>query len=114
LAPARRRTRQVSVDLHGYDVLTAVDLAEQRVRESWENGYDEVELLHGARDVRSGGDEGRGRIKTELLRMLAAGRFDPYADGNWPRAASLVLFLRPNPRPRRESWTPAPRRAYRR
>jgi hypothetical protein len=39
-------------DMHGLDVLTAVRLAVTRIREAYENGYDEVELVHGAPDVR--------------------------------------------------------------
>jgi len=46
--------RTLSVDLHGHDVLTAVDLAEHRVHEAYSNGYEAVELLHGAGDVTAG------------------------------------------------------------
>jgi len=97
-------------DLHGLDVLTAVRFAVTRVREAYENGYDEIELLHGAPDVRTPVSGGRGRIKWELRELLDRGRLDTWCrrDDCWPRAASLVVALRSNPRPRRETWTPAP------
>jgi hypothetical protein len=109
--PARR----LQVDLHGYDVLTAIDLALRRVREAYENGYQEVELVHGAASVTTPVEEGRGRIKSELRRMFETGRFDAWADRSrsWPKAGSLVLALRANPRPLRERWSQPPRRRHR-
>lgn len=49
--------RRRQEDLHGYDVLTAIDFALDRVREAYENGYDEIELVHGSAAV-------QGRWKT--------------------------------------------------
>ena len=46
-----RRIRRLSVDLHGHDVVTALELAIVRVSEAQRNGYEEIELLHGAADV---------------------------------------------------------------
>jgi hypothetical protein len=109
-----RRRRE---DLHGFDVLTAVDFAMLRVREAYENGYDEIEFLHGAAGVEERpAMEGRGRIKWELRTLLDSGRFDRWAsrERSWPKAASLLVALRPNPRPRPERWSPAPQRAHRR
>lgn len=108
--PARRRSHLV--DLHGYDVVTALDLALASVRDAYLNGYDTVELQHGARSVASGVSEGRGRIKTELRRMADAGRFDTWVESSWDRASSLLLHLRRNPAPRRETWSAPPPRAY--
>ena len=101
-------------DLHGLDVLTAVRFAVTRVREAYENGYDEIELLHGAADVREPVADGRGRIKWELRRLLEQGDLDQWSrrEDSWPRASSLVVALRRNPRPRRESWSTAPPRAH--
>ena len=65
------RTR--TVDLHGHDVLTALDLAEQRVREAYANGYEAIELLHGAGDVAEPVESGRGRIKWALRQMVEDG-----------------------------------------
>jgi len=107
----RRRTE----DLHGLDVLTAVRFAQTRVREAYENGYDEIELLHGAADVRQPVTDGRGRIKWELRGLLERGGLDRWArrEDSWPRASSLVVALRRNPRPRRESWSAPPPRGGR-
>jgi hypothetical protein len=101
-------------DLHGLDVLTAVRFAFTRVREAYDNGYDEIEFQHGAADVRDRVTSGRGRIKWELRDLLESGRLDRWArrDGSWPRASSLVVALRPNPRPRRETWSAPPRPAH--
>ena len=106
--------RSLKVDLHGFDVLSALDLAFARVREAYENGYTEVELVHGAATVTTPVDEGRGRIKTELRRMFEAGSFDAWADRarSWPKAGSLVLVLKANPRPGRGRWSPEPRRRH--
>lgn len=98
------------------DVLGAVQFALTRVREAYDNGYDEIEFLHGAADVAAPVADGRGRIKWELRRLLEEGRLDPWShrEASWPRASSLVVALKRNPRPRRESWSAAPRRAHRR
>ncbi|MDQ6773792.1 MAG: hypothetical protein M3024_12525, partial [Candidatus Dormibacteraeota bacterium] len=108
----RRRTE----DLHGFDVLTGLDFALVRVREAYENGYDEIELKHGAADVHERASEGRGRIKWGLRDLLESGRLDRWArrGESWPRAASLVVALKRNPSPRPEIWSPSPRRAHRR
>jgi hypothetical protein len=112
IAMARRSLR---VDLHGYDVRAALDLALMRVREAYASGYDEVELIHGAASVETPVEEGRGRIKTELRRIFEGGGFDNWVDRSrsWPKAASLLLALKPNPRPARERWSGAPRRRHR-
>jgi hypothetical protein len=101
-------------DLHGLDVLTAVRFAVTRVREAYENGYDEIELLHGAADVREPVAGGRGRIKWELRSLLDRGELDRWSrpESSWPRASSLVVALRRNPRPRRETWSPRPPAAH--
>jgi hypothetical protein len=98
------------------DVVTAVRFAMTRVREAYENGYDEIEFLHGAADVREPVSDGRGRIKWELRDLLARGSLDRWCrrEDSWPRASSLLVALRRNPRPRREAWSPAPRAAHRR
>lgn len=101
-------------DLHGLDVLTAVRFARTRVREAYENGYDELELLHGAADVGRPVADGRGRIKWELRGLLDRGELDGWCrrEDCWPRASSLVVALRRNPRPRREAWSAPPRAAH--
>ena len=107
------RTR--TVDLHGHDVLTAIDLAEQRVREAYANGYEAVELLHGAGDVAEPVETGRGRIKWALRRMVQEGNLDGYIDRGrtWLKAGSIVLYLKRNPKARPERWSPDPPRTHR-
>jgi hypothetical protein len=109
-------TRTLRVDLHGHDVVTALELAIVRVKEAQANGWEAVELVHGAADVEEPATEGRGRIKWELRRLAETGRFDRWAERSrtWPRAGSLVLYLRPNGRPGRERWSGEPNRRYRR
>ncbi len=111
-----RKPRTLSVDLHGHDVLTAVDFALRRVAEAYNNGYDTVELVHGAADVEEPVETGRGRIKWELRRAARAGVFNRWAesDRTWEKASSLVLRIRPNPRARPESWSSEPPRRHRR
>jgi hypothetical protein len=107
--------RTVPVDLHGHDVLTAVDLARQRVREAYDNGFEAVELLHGAGDVSEPVETGRGRIKWALRRVVENGELDGYIDRGrtWLKAGSIVLYLKRNPRARRERWAPEPPHAHR-
>jgi hypothetical protein len=102
-------------DLHGFDVLSALRFARTRVREAYDNGWDEIEFQHGAADVREHVTDGRGRIKWALRDLLESGQLDPWASRgeSWPRASSLVVTLRRNPRPRREAWSPAPRPVHR-
>lgn len=109
--PRRRpggRVRQL--DLHGYDVLTALDLARLTVSEAYANGYQAVEILHGARDVTShvAGGEGRGGIKWGLRGMLERGEFNAQVASSQVMEGSLRLELKPNPKPRAERWTPPP------
>jgi hypothetical protein len=110
----RRGWRVRRVDLHGYDVLTALEVARQAASDAYDNGYQGLELLHGAADVVAPveGGEGRGGIKWELRRMLAGGQFKAYVDRHELMEGMMRLHLRPNPRPRREEWSepPAPRR----
>jgi hypothetical protein len=108
--------RTLRVDLHGHDVLTALQLAVMRVKEAQANGWEAVELVHGAADLEEPVSEGRGRIKWELRRLAETGRFDQWTDRDrtWPKAGSLVLYLKPNGRPSRERWSGEPSRRYRR
>ena len=96
-------------------MLTAVDLAYQRVQEAFENGYQAVELQHGAGDVTEPVETGRGRIKWALRKMVEDGELDRFVDRprTWFKSTSIVLYLRPNSRPRRERWAPEPPRTHR-
>jgi hypothetical protein len=106
--------RKAVVDLHGHDVRTAVRLALNRVAEAYGNGYDSIELIHGAGDVSEPVEEGRGRIKWELRRLAGGGAFDRFAypERTWLKSGSIELTLRKNPRARRNSWGAEPGRAY--
>ena len=98
------------VDVHGYDVLSAVEVASVAIREAYENGYPEVEIVHGARDVTShvAAGDGRGAIKWELRAMLDRGEFNSWVTSAEKMEGSLRLRLRANPRPRPERWSPPP------
>ena len=102
-------------DLHGFDVLTALTFAETRVREAFAHGYRQIEFTHGAADVIAPVEDGRGRIKWELRRLLESGALDAWVDParSWPKSGSLVMALRANPRPHPTGWSPEPRRAHR-
>ena len=41
-----------TLDLHGYPVQQALEVAEEKVKEAWEKGWGEVTLIHGAPDIR--------------------------------------------------------------
>lgn len=107
--------RKLLIDLHGHNVLTALDLARQRVREAYDNGYETVEVLHGAGDVSVPVESGRGRIKWALRRLIEDGELDRYIElgRTWFKAGSIVLYLKRNPRARRERWVPEPPRTHR-
>src|SRR5919197_308541 len=96
MAPPPRTLR---VDLHGYDVVSALELAVVRTSEAYRNGYEAVELVHGGADVTEPVEEGRGRIKWELRRLAERGRFDNWADRSrtWPKAGSPGASTRPRP-----------------
>ncbi|MGH7882802.1 MAG: hypothetical protein ACREN8_07830 [Candidatus Dormibacteraceae bacterium] len=93
----RKRSRELTlqVDLHGCDVLSAINLALCQVREARNSGYQAVELVHGAADVEYPVEVGRGRIKWELRRLIEEGGFDAWADPcrSWIRAGSITLYL---------------------
>jgi hypothetical protein len=39
------------VDLHGYPVWEAVEVATEKIREAWEKGFEQITLIHGAPDI---------------------------------------------------------------
>jgi hypothetical protein len=76
-----RRTNKL--DLHGYAVASAREIAQEFIKAAWEAGHDHVELIHGARAARDPRSDlalsGYGGIKLSLRAMLDGGEFDPYA-----------------------------------
>jgi dsDNA-specific endonuclease/ATPase MutS2 len=106
----RTSSRVRPVDVHGYDVLTAIEIVRAAIRDGYANGYEAVEILHGARDVTShvAPGEGRGAIKSELRAMLDRGEFGPSVASAEVMEGSLRLRLRANPKPRPERWSSPP------
>jgi hypothetical protein len=102
-----RRTNVL--DLHGYPVASARELAVEFVKAAWEAGHDHIVLIHGARAARHPRSElalsGYGGIKLSLRAMLDGGEFDPHARS--PRsplhrreATRLIIALEPPRRSR--------------
>ena len=71
------------LDLHGYTVSLAREIAKAFVKAAWEAEHDHVVLIHGARAARHPHSRlvlnGYGGIKWSLRAMLRGGEFDPYA-----------------------------------
>jgi hypothetical protein len=111
-----RGRRAYRLDLHGYDVVTACDLALHFTREAYANGYQTIELVHGARDVSEPvqGGQGRGGIKWELRGMFDRGQFDPFCrrQDSHLMEGSMMLALRANPQPRSERWPQMPPKGF--
>jgi hypothetical protein len=95
------------VDLHGYPVWEAVQVATEKIREAWEKGFEQITLIHGAPDIyhhRIASACGRGGIKWSLRGCLARGEW-----GEWVYSrrstkhviedGAMTLALRPNGRP---------------
>jgi hypothetical protein len=94
------------LDLHGYAVSSAREIAKEFVKAAWEAGHDHVVLIHGARAARHPRSklvlDGYGGIKWSLRAMLRGGEFDPYARS--PRSpmhllepTRLIIALEPHP-----------------
>jgi hypothetical protein len=99
-----RRTNKL--DLHGYPVTSAREVALEFVKAAWEMGHGQVVLIHGARAADNPRSElvlsGYGGIKWSLRAMLDGDEFEPYARS--PRsplhrreATQLIIALEPNP-----------------
>ena len=100
-----RRTNEL--DLHGYSVASAHEIALEFVKAAWEAGHDQVVLVHGARAADDPRSElalgGYGGIKLSLRAMLDGGEFDPYARSpssplHRREATRLTIALEPHPR----------------
>src|SRR5579885_595131 len=78
----------VVLDLHGYSVWEAVELAEETIRKAWERGCRYVQLIHGAPDIRHwkiASVLGRGAIKWTLRGFLARGDWNELVYGRRSR-----------------------------
>jgi hypothetical protein len=98
-----KRTNEL--DLHGYTVASARELALEFVKAAWEAGHDHVVLIHGARAAREPRSElvlsGYGGIKWSLRAMLEGNEFDPYARSlrsplHRREATRLIIALEPH------------------
>ena len=113
------------IDLHGYPVWQAREVAREFVKVAWEAGHGQVTLIHGARAadhpwsglVRSG----YGGIKWSLRSMLRNREFEPYARGPRSRKHHTLTrlddrgeYVRPGKATVRdwleETWLPTVRR----
>jgi hypothetical protein len=97
----------MEVDLHGYPVWQAIEVATEKIREAWERGLEEITLIHGAPDIRHHATAwalGRGGIKWALRGFLARGEWSEWVYGRRSTKhiienGAMTLALRPNGRP---------------
>jgi hypothetical protein len=106
------------VDLRGYTVREAKEIAAVKVREAWRNGYSQITLLHGggyARHHLQAAASAAGGVKWCLRGCLARGEWDRCV---FPRrsarhevgAVAMTLAVRKNPASNAtEVWEPLPR-----
>jgi hypothetical protein len=77
--------RTCELDLHGYPVSLAREIAQEFVKAAWEAGHDHVVLIHGARAARDPQSrlvlDGYGGIKWSLRAMLDGGEFEVTSRG---------------------------------
>lgn len=110
---------ELRLDLHGYEIHTAVDLAVQCAEAAWEHGFERLTILHGARQVTSpttADAAGRGAIKWAVRDALDDGAFDAWAlpprsseHRRGSRSSETSIALRPNPDPHSEApWPTIP------
>jgi len=107
---------ELRLDLHGYDVHTAVELSEACAAAAWEHGFERLTILHGARRSTSPADvhaDGRGAIKWAVRNALAEGLFDRWAlpprsqqHRRGSRASETSIALRPNDDPHPQAEWP--------
>jgi hypothetical protein len=91
------------LDLHGYPVIEALELAEDIVHQCWLSGFDRITIIHGSPNIRNRMQSqcmGRGGIKWGLRSLLYQGDWSRYV---YPRRSAkhfiddgyMVLALRP-------------------
>ena len=76
------------LDLHGYPMWEALELAEDTIRDAWESGYARIKIIHGAPDIKSrmaAVASGRGGIKWVLRGCLHRGDWNKHV---FPRRSS--------------------------
>jgi hypothetical protein len=95
---------RIEVDLHGYPVWEAVEIAETRIREAWNQpAIEAITFVHGAPEIRNHGVAqalGRGGIKWSLRGCLARGEWNEWVYGRRSKKhriedGSMTLTFRP-------------------
>ena len=97
------------IDLHGYPVWEAVELATQKVQEAWTLGYQEITLIHGSPNIYHhaiASALGRGGIKWRLRGCLARREWMEWVYHRRSKKhdigdGAMTLALRKNPCPER-------------
>lgn len=111
-----QREGELRLDLHGYDLHTAVDLVVACAAAAWEHGFEQLTILHGAAGVTSPtavNASGRGAIKWAVRAALDKGEFDPWArpprsarHTRGSRSSETGVAMQPNPDPHPEAEWP--------
>jgi hypothetical protein len=121
MANTDNEQRNIQIDLHGYAVSNAIAIAKSKIKEAWENGFDYITLIHGARASRhhfSARNTGYGAIKWELRSALSQGYWKEWVFYRRSKkhsigAISMKLKLRPNSNPNSHpNWTFMPDEDY--
>jgi hypothetical protein len=117
----RPEPQEIEIDLHGYTLSDAITVANQRIQEAYENGFDFITLIHGSPFIAhwiQSQAMGRGGIKWALRGILARGEWRAFVFGRRSKQhevgdGAMRLRLRRNPKPRLEPvWGEIPERAY--
>lgn len=114
---------ELRLDLHGYDLHTAVDLVLACAAAAWEHGLERLTIVHGARHATSPADahaSGRGAIKWAVRKVLHDGELDAWAlpprskrHRRGVRSSETSIALRRNPDPHPEAeWPVIPQPAH--
>ncbi|MFC1919631.1 Smr/MutS family protein [Chloroflexota bacterium] len=111
--------KRVEIDLHGYSLVSAEEVALVKVREAYDNGFPRITFIHGWSTARQVYElEPPGTIKHLLRSMLKRGEFEPYAytwrnRGHLRSNASLTIALRSSPEPLEQPfWSALPPAEY--
>lgn len=100
--------RRIDINLHGYSVADAIDTADEKIIEAWQNGFKKITFVHGAATSThhfSAKYTGYGGIKWSLRSRLAQGDWMKYIYNR--RSVKhiigdtfMTLSLRPNSNPK--------------